>query len=164
MSYRITALRYFLSTLALSVACSLVGFAQATSSTTQPTRVQAPKETPTDRAAILLAEWTRAKLGVQEYIEAMPESGISFKPTPEIRSFAEQMLHLAGGNYMFAATAAGLYPNVEEAMHAMGQGFYLEYKPNASNAATYAKRYKKYKALGELLEQKSSPVLADSQV
>lgn len=106
MNYRITALRYFLSTLALSVACSLVGFAQATSPT-QTTRVQIPKEAPTDRAAILLAEWMRAKLGVQEYIEAMPEDGIGFKPTPAVRSFAEQMLHLAGGNYMFAATAAG---------------------------------------------------------
>lgn len=108
MNYRITAVRYFLSTLALSVACSLVGFAQAASgTTTQTTRVQVPKDAPTDRATILLAEWTRAKLGVQEYIEAMPEDGIGFKPTPAVRSFAEQMLHLAGGNYMFAAVAAG---------------------------------------------------------
>jgi uncharacterized damage-inducible protein DinB len=103
MSYRITALRYFLSTLALSVACSLVGFAQAASGSAGITRVQTPKEAPTDRAAILIAEWTRTKLGVREYIEAMPESGISFKPTPEIRSFAEQMLHLASGNYMFGS-------------------------------------------------------------
>jgi hypothetical protein len=42
-------------------------------------------------------------LGAKEYIEAMPEDALGFKPTPEIRSFAEQMLHLAGGNYMFAA-------------------------------------------------------------
>jgi uncharacterized damage-inducible protein DinB len=109
MNYRVKALRYFLSTLAVSVACSLITFAQAASGNTptQSTRVQMPKETPKDRAAILAAEWTRAKLGVQEYIEAMPEDGIGFKPTPQIRSFAEQMLHLAGGNYMFASAAAG---------------------------------------------------------
>ncbi len=59
----------------------------------------------------------------------------------------------AAGAAMFAATVAGLYPHVEEAMHAMGQGFDMEYKPNASNVATYAKRYKKYKALGLSLEQ-----------
>lgn len=68
---------------------------------------QAVKEMPKDRATILVNEWTRARLGVKEYIEAMPEDAIGFKPTPEIRSFAEQMLHLAGGNYMFASVASG---------------------------------------------------------
>ncbi len=109
MNYRIKALRYFISTLAVSIACSLVGFAQAASGNppAQGTQVQVTKEMPKDRAAILVAEWSRAKLGVQEYIEAMPEDGIGFKPTPAIRSFAEQMLHLAGGNYMFGSVAAG---------------------------------------------------------
>jgi uncharacterized damage-inducible protein DinB len=37
----------------------------------------------------------------------MPEAGTQFKPVPDIRSFAEQMLHLANANYMFAATASG---------------------------------------------------------
>lgn len=37
----------------------------------------------------------------------MPEDGVNFKPTPEIRSFAEQMLHLASANYGFGATASG---------------------------------------------------------
>lgn len=68
---------------------------------------QAVKEMPKDRATILVNEWTRARLGVKEYIEAMPEDAIGFKPTPEIRSFAEQMLHLAGGNFMFASVASG---------------------------------------------------------
>ncbi|HOX81664.1 MAG TPA: ribulokinase [Chryseolinea sp.] len=70
----------------------------------------------------------------------------------------------AAGAAMFAATVAGLYPNVEEAMHAMGQGFDMEYKPNASNVATYAKRYKKYKALGSSLEPKSQGVHQESPV
>jgi uncharacterized damage-inducible protein DinB len=37
----------------------------------------------------------------------MPEEGLSFKPTPDIRSFAEQMLHLANANFLFASTATG---------------------------------------------------------
>jgi uncharacterized damage-inducible protein DinB len=49
----------------------------------------------------------RAKTGVQEYIDAMPEDGIAFKPTPEIRSFAEHYLHVAGTNYAFASAASG---------------------------------------------------------
>lgn len=97
-------LRYLITALVISVAFSL-GPAVFQSNAQQ--QQQAVKELPKDRATILVAEWTRARLGVKEYIEAMPEDAIGFKPTPEIRSFAEQMLHLAGGNYMFAAVASG---------------------------------------------------------
>jgi L-ribulokinase len=58
------------------------------------------------------------------------------------------------GAAMFAATAAGVYNKVEEAMDAMGQGFDAEYHPNATQAALYAKRYEKYKALGYFVETK----------
>jgi len=37
----------------------------------------------------------------------MPESGYALKPTPEMRSFAEQMLHLTDANYAFASAASG---------------------------------------------------------
>jgi len=36
----------------------------------------------------------------------MPEDGYGFKPTPEIRSFAQQMLHIADANYVFATVAS----------------------------------------------------------
>lgn len=63
------------------------------------------------------------------------------------------------GAAMFAATAAGIYPTVEEAMNAMGQGFDLEYRPRVSDSKIYAKRYEKYKVLGSLLENKdTSPI------
>lgn len=51
--------------------------------------------------------WERAKAYTAEYLAAMPEEGVNFKPTPEVRSFAEQMLHIAGANFMFAAQASG---------------------------------------------------------
>ncbi len=57
-----------------------------------------------------VAEWQRAKLYTKAYLDAMPEDGFSFKPTPEIRSFAQQMLHLSDANYVFA-TAASDNPN-----------------------------------------------------
>jgi len=56
------------------------------------------------------------------------------------------------GAAMFAATAAGIYPNVEEAMAAMGGGFDKEYKPNKQNAELYEKRYRKYIELGKFVE------------
>ncbi len=56
------------------------------------------------------------------------------------------------GAAMFAATAAGLYPKVEEAMNAMGQGFDVTYHPDSKNAATYALRYRQYTDLGKCIE------------
>ena len=43
--------------------------------------------------------WKRAKQWTLQYIDAMPEAALNFKPVPEVRSFAEQMLHLAFWNY-----------------------------------------------------------------
>lgn len=55
----------------------------------------------------IVKEWERAKAYTKEYLDAMPESGYSLKPTPEMRSFAEQMLHLTDANYGFASAASG---------------------------------------------------------
>jgi len=55
----------------------------------------------------MVAEWQRAKTYTKAYLDAMPADGYGFKPTPEIRAFAQQMLHLADANYFFAATASG---------------------------------------------------------
>ncbi len=55
----------------------------------------------------------------------------------------------AAGAAMFAATAAGLYNRVEDAMAAMGSGFDNHYDPNPAKVAHYAKRFEKYKLLGE---------------
>ena len=57
--------------------------------------------------AQMITEWQRAKEFTKEYLDAMPEEGTNYKPTPEIRSFAEQMLHLANGNFNFASAAGG---------------------------------------------------------
>ena len=57
------------------------------------------------------------------------------------------------GAAMFAATAAGLYPNVEQAMQNMGQGFDCLYEPDAKRSAIYKKRYRQYLETGEFLEQ-----------
>ncbi|PAW94750.1 ribulokinase [Mucilaginibacter sp. MD40] len=55
------------------------------------------------------------------------------------------------GAAMFAAVVAGIYPNVEEAMHAMGGGFDVSYEPNEANHEIYNKRYAQYKGLGEFV-------------
>lgn len=60
------------------------------------------------------------------------------------------------GAAMFAATAAGVYNKVEDAMSAMGQGFDLEYKPNQQLVDIYQKRYEKYKTIGAFFEDQTA--------
>jgi L-ribulokinase len=65
------------------------------------------------------------------------------------------------GAAMFAATAAGLYPKVEEAMNAMGQGFDMQFQPEPKLVSIYQKRFEKYKVFGASLERSESlPVFA----
>jgi len=56
------------------------------------------------------------------------------------------------GAAMFAATAAGVFANVEEAMTAMGQGFDAVYQPDPSTAHYYQTRMNTYHRLGAFLE------------
>jgi uncharacterized damage-inducible protein DinB len=72
--------------------------------------VSQAQETNTER----LAEWERAKAYTKEYLDAMPEKGYALKPTPEMRSFAEQMLHLTDANYGFTAAIAGVKSPFEQ--------------------------------------------------
>ena len=85
--------------LTLSAIISLMGFARAQ-----------------EASSSSIADWTRAKAYTREYLDAMTDSGYGLKPTPEMRSFAEQMLHLADANYAFASAATG-----EKSPFAMGQ-------------------------------------------
>jgi L-ribulokinase len=59
------------------------------------------------------------------------------------------------GAAMFAATVAGVYDKVEDAMEAMGQGFDAVYEPDATVVDIYKKRYEKYKTTGAFLEAKT---------
>jgi L-ribulokinase len=56
------------------------------------------------------------------------------------------------GAAMFAATVAGIYPKVEDAMAAMGGGFDVEYFPETGNNEFYNKRYEQYLTLGAFTE------------
>lgn len=59
------------------------------------------------------------------------------------------------GASMFAATVAGIYPKVDDAMKQMGQGFEKEYFPEKEKTEIYNLRYEKYKALCEFIEKDS---------
>jgi uncharacterized damage-inducible protein DinB len=53
----------------------------------------------------LLADWQRNRSTVLAYIDAMPDSAAGFRPTPGVRSFAEQFDHIVTTNVEVAAVA-----------------------------------------------------------
>lgn len=55
----------------------------------------------------IVADWERAKAYTKEYLDASNEEVINFKPTTEMRSFGQQMLHIAEANYGIGAAATG---------------------------------------------------------
>ena len=55
----------------------------------------------------MVADWERAKTYTQAYLNASTDEAVNFKPTAEMRTFGQQMLHLAEANYGIASTASG---------------------------------------------------------
>ena len=55
----------------------------------------------------LVADWERAKAYTLEYVDAMPDDKVNFKATEDIRSFAEQLLHLSQGTVNLCANGTG---------------------------------------------------------
>lgn len=57
--------------------------------------------------AQLVRDWQRAREYTKDYLETMPADKYGFKAQDSIRSFAQQMLHLAQGNVGLIANGSG---------------------------------------------------------
>nr|WP_294996294.1 DinB family protein [uncultured Sediminibacterium sp.] len=57
--------------------------------------------------ANLIKDWERAKAYTDEYLAAMPADKYTVKPVDGIRSFSQQMLHLAQGTIGLSANGTG---------------------------------------------------------
>jgi uncharacterized damage-inducible protein DinB len=64
-------------------------------------------EKSSEKMAAMVADWERAKAYTLEYLNASTDEVINFKPTPDMRTFGEQMLHIAEANYNLVAAASG---------------------------------------------------------
>jgi len=53
----------------------------------------------------VLADWQRNRSTVLSYIDAMPDSATGFRPTPGVRTFAQQFDHIVSTNLDVAAIA-----------------------------------------------------------
>jgi uncharacterized damage-inducible protein DinB len=71
------------------------------------------KPAPSPSQAVLEA-WNEVGRKLIAMAEEFPEDKLDFKPTPAQRSFAEQLLHMAGANYFFTNLARGQKPPAEE--------------------------------------------------
>lgn len=105
-----------------------------------------------------LPTWQRAKEYSVKFAEAMPEEHYNFKPTPEIMSFAEQVVHSAGGLFWFASKIIG-EPNPAKEFKAEGKTKAqiiehlkksFDYVEKALNQLTDEEATKEISLLGEL--------------
>jgi len=74
-----------------------------------PAKAAAPKP-PASPSQSLLDAWNDIGRKLTAMAEDFPEDKYDFKPNPVQRSFAEQLLHAAGGNYFFINPAKGVKP------------------------------------------------------
>jgi uncharacterized damage-inducible protein DinB len=63
---------------------------------------------------VVLGSWNDIGRKLIAMAEDFPEDKYDFKPTPAQRSFAEQLLHMAGANYFFINPVMGQKPPAEE--------------------------------------------------
>ena len=77
----------------------VVGFsacAPATDDETVVEEAEAVEEAATDVAADLVGDWNSLKNRMVTQAEAMPAELYEYKPTEELRNFAEQLMHITG--------------------------------------------------------------------
>jgi uncharacterized damage-inducible protein DinB len=55
----------------------------------------------------IVKDWERAKAYTQEYLDALPADKYGFRPVDGVRSFAEQMLHIAKSNVLLVSAGTG---------------------------------------------------------
>lgn len=77
---------------------------------TAPQKVAAQSVPGDSIIAQFVKDWERAKAYTDEYLAAMPSNKYSFKAHDSIRTFAQQMMHLAQANMFFITNATGEKP------------------------------------------------------
>jgi len=112
--------------------------------------------------------------GAKSIVDRFEEQGVSVKgiigiggvakKSPYIMQMMADVLEMpirihrfehtcALGAAMFAAVVAGIYPDIQAAMEAMGTGFEKEYHPQHKNRQMYRQHYQQYLGLGRYIEK-----------
>jgi uncharacterized damage-inducible protein DinB len=72
----------------------------------RPAEIKAQTFTTNDVKTQMVKDWERGKTYTIDYLNTMPADKYSFKAVDSIRSFAQQMLHLASGNLLLMSAAS----------------------------------------------------------
>lgn len=101
------------TTICLSLALALTAFClapaaaranhklpQGQTTATKPAKAPTPSET-------LLRAWSNVSKRLIDMAEDFPQDKYDFRPTPEVRSFGQVLLHIAGSNYFYMSRVRG---------------------------------------------------------
>ena len=102
--------RIIKATVLLLIVTGLCGWPSGAQQTQQ--KSDASKAMPSS-SQIVLGQWNEIGRKLIALAENFPEDKYDFKPTPEMRSFAEQLLHVAGSMEYFTAPVQGKQPGTE---------------------------------------------------
>jgi len=91
---------------AIAVSLAWAGAVAATPARAASPQQAAPAAT-TNPNEGFLRTWKDVAHKIEEMAEDFPEDKYDFKPKPEVRSFAEQVLHASGSVYYWKATLEG---------------------------------------------------------
>jgi uncharacterized damage-inducible protein DinB len=72
-----------------------------------PALAQTPSFPPTSFLTSAKATWESTRTLVLGIVEIMPEDKYDFKPTPSVRTFRDNVIHLVAENYLFFGRVAG---------------------------------------------------------
>jgi uncharacterized damage-inducible protein DinB len=92
--------------IAIFVLAALSGWGSAATHAQAQKESKAPKPS-AGIAAEFLEQWNRTGQKLVEMAQDFPEDKFDYKATPAQRTFAEQLLHVAGSNYFFINAASG---------------------------------------------------------
>ena len=98
----------FLATALLAATLAIPAYAQ------DAMKKDEPVKPPDSQSKVVLDSWNDIGRKLIAMAEDFPEDKYDFKPTPAQRSFAEQLLHMAGANYYFTNPAIGSNAKVDE--------------------------------------------------
>ncbi len=108
-----------------------------------------------DIKAQMVKDWERAKAYTIDYLNTMPANRYSFKAHDSIRSFAQQMLHLAAANVFLMLTASDTPPpnwlsfTMEQRLSAQQKDSVVYYVTSSYDYAINALKNSEIKKWGE---------------